>query len=211
MEALQHGSIAFVFVWLALGGLGAPLPEDVALLAAGALIERGAANPVAMVLVVFVAVLGGDAVLFFGARRLGPAALTRRPFARLLPAARRARLEGAYRRHGGLVVFVARNIAGVRAAAFALAGIAGMRPRKFLACDAAAACIGVPVMMWLGYAGAAHVDDVRAGLAVVQRGMLLAVVVAAGYLVWRSRGAAVRIARAERARSIVERAHSIVE
>lgn len=204
MEALQHGSIAFVFVWLALGGLGAPLPEDIALLAAGALIERGAANPAAMVVVVLVAVLGGDAVLFFGARRLGPAALTRRPFCKLLPPSRRARLEGAYRRHGGLVVFVARNLAGVRAAAFALAGIAGMEPRKFLACDAAAACIGVPAMMWLGYAGAEHVDDVRAALAVVQRGLLVAAVAVAGYLFWRTRAVAVRIARVERGHSIVE-------
>ena len=199
MEALQHGSVAFVFAWLVLGGLGAPLPEDVALLAAGALIERGAANPLVMAIVVFVAVLGGDAVLFFGARRLGPAALSRRPFARLLPPERRAKLEGAYRRYGGLVVMVARNVAGLRAAAFALAGIAGMKPRKFLACDAAAACVGVPVMMWLGYAGAEHADDVRAGLAVAQRGLLVAVVIGVGWLV-------VRQARVDRRRSTLDRA-----
>ncbi len=47
MDALQHGSIVLVFLWLAAGGLGAPLPEDVALLAAGALIAHGAANPIA--------------------------------------------------------------------------------------------------------------------------------------------------------------------
>jgi membrane protein DedA with SNARE-associated domain len=197
MDALQHGSIVFVFLWLAVGGLGAPLPEDVALLAAGALIERGAASPIAMFAVVMFAVLGGDAVLFFGARRLGPSALNRRPFCKLLPPARRAKLEAAYRRHGGLVVFIARNVAGVRAAAFALAGIAGMSPRKFLTCDAAAACIGVPFFMWLGYAGAEHADDVRAALAVVQRGILLAGVVAvAGYLVMRSRNARRRLAYA---------------
>jgi len=153
---MEHGSLAFVFVWLALGGLGAPLPEDVALLGTGALIERGATGPIAAFAVVIAGVLCGDAVLFLGARRLGPSALARRPFTRILPAARRAKLERAYDRYGGLVVLVARNVAGLRAAAFALAGISGMPPRRFLAWDAAAACICVPIMMWLGYAGAHH-------------------------------------------------------
>jgi membrane protein DedA with SNARE-associated domain len=158
----------------------------VALLAAGAMIERGAVSPIVMVVAVILAVLGGDATLFFGARRLGPAALARKPFKSLLPPERRARLERAFARHGGWVVFVARHVAGVRAAAFAMAGIAGMQPRKFLAADAAAACIGVPVMMYLGYAGSQHADDVRAALHGVQHGILLVVVAAAaGYWILR--------------------------
>jgi len=184
MGALQHGSLVFVFAWLAVGGLGAPLPEDVALLATGALIEQGAVNPVVAFITVMIAVLGGDAVLFFGARKLGVTALRRKPFSRLLPDARRAKLERAYARHGSLVVFVARNVAGVRAAAFAIAGISGMSPRKFLTCDAAAAMLGVPVMLWLGYKASQHADDLRAGIAMVQHVVLAAVLVAvAAYVV----------------------------
>jgi membrane protein DedA with SNARE-associated domain len=179
MGALQHGSLVFVFAWLAVGGLGAPLPEDVALLAAGALIEQGAADPIVTLVVVMIAVLGGDAVLFFGARKLGATALRRRPFARLLPDERRAKLERAFHQHGALVVFVARNLAGVRAAAFAMAGISGMSPRKFLTCDAAAATVGVPIMLWLGYKASQHADDVRAGIAAFQHVLLLVVAVAA--------------------------------
>lgn len=167
----------FVFAWLVLGGLGAPLPEDVALLAAGAMIERGEASAAPMFVLVMIAVLAGDATLFFGARKLGPAALARRPFSKLLPPARRAKLERAYARYGGLVVFVARHVAGVRAAAFAMAGISGMAPRKFLAFDAAAACIGVPVLMTLGYAGSQHVGEARAVLATAAVAGALAYVV----------------------------------
>jgi membrane protein DedA with SNARE-associated domain len=190
MGALQHGSLVFVFAWLAIGGLGAPLPEDIALLAAGALIEQGAANPVVTLVVVMIAVLGGDAVLFFGARKLGSTALRRRPFARLLPDARRAKLERAFHHHGALVVFVARNLAGVRAAAFAMAGISGMSRRKFLTCDAAAASIGVPIMLWLGYKASQHADDLRAGIAAFQHVLLLVVAAAAAayLIVARRRG-----------------------
>ena len=39
-ELLLHGSILLVFAWLAIGALGAPLPEDAALLAAGVLAFR---------------------------------------------------------------------------------------------------------------------------------------------------------------------------
>jgi len=37
-ELLAHGSLVLVFAWLVLGGLGLPLPEDAALVAAGALV-----------------------------------------------------------------------------------------------------------------------------------------------------------------------------
>ena len=70
----------FVFAWLALGSLGLPLPEDAALLAAGVLVQRGAVHPLVAVAVVMIGVLGGDALLFFGGRRLGPAAYQRKLF-----------------------------------------------------------------------------------------------------------------------------------
>jgi membrane protein DedA with SNARE-associated domain len=178
-ELLAHGSLLLVFAWLAIGGLGLPLPEDAALLAVGVLIERGAVHPVAAVLVVIVGVLGGDAVLFFAARRLGPAAYQRRLVQRALPPARRARIERAYERHGGALVFVARFVAGMRAGTFALAGIHGMQPRRFLLWDAAAACISVPAVMLLGYLGAEHLGAVRAGLAAARLWILVGLAVAA--------------------------------
>jgi membrane protein DedA with SNARE-associated domain len=169
-----------------IGGLGLPLPEDVALLATGVLIEREAIGPVLAVTLVMIAVLGGDAMLFFLARRLGPAAYDRRVIRRVLPPARRARIEQAYTRYGGRLVFLARHVAGLRAAVFAMAGIHGMRPARFLAWDALAACISIPVMIGLGYVGSTHVDLVREGLADAHHYALLALALAGiGYLTWR--------------------------
>ncbi|HEU4726840.1 MAG TPA: DedA family protein [Kofleriaceae bacterium] len=185
-EQWLGGSIVLVFVWLVIGGLGVPLPEDAALLAAGVLIERGAIDPVLALVVVFAGVLGGDASLFFLARRLGPAAYDRKVIRRVLPPERRARIESAYRRRGGRLVFFARHVAGLRAAVFAMAGIHGMRPMRFLAWDAAAACLSIPFVVGLGYFGARHVERMRAGLAAAHHYVLLAVALAVlGFLAWR--------------------------
>jgi membrane protein DedA with SNARE-associated domain len=136
--------------------------------------------------VVMLGVLGGDALLFFLGRRLGPAAYQRKLFQKLLPPARRAKLERAYERYGGRLVFLARWVAGVRAAGFAMAGIAGMQPRRFLAWDAAAACISVPLVMSLGYVGGANLDRMGDAIATAHRYILLAVVVGVlGFIAWR--------------------------
>ena len=185
-ELLEHGSILLVFGWLAVGGLGAPLPEDAALLAAGVLVERGSVNAVVAALVVAVGVLGGDAMLFFSARKLGPAAYRSKLIQRALPPARRAKIQRAYARYGGRLVFIARFVAGIRAGTFALAGIHGMAPRRFLFWDGIAACISIPLVMLLGYFGAAHLDDVRAALGAARLWLLLALVIAIiGAIAWR--------------------------
>lgn len=185
-DALMHGSMALVFAWLLIGGLGLPLPEDAALLAAGVLIERGAANAAFAIGVVLFGVLLGDSILFFAARRLGPRAYERKLIQRVLPPERRAKIESAYERYGGRLVFFARHVAGLRAAVFAMAGIHGMRPRRFLAWDTAAACISIPLVVGLGYFGSKHVDRMRAGIAAAHHYVLLIVAIGVlGFITWR--------------------------
>ncbi|MCX5745317.1 MAG: DedA family protein [Proteobacteria bacterium] len=174
---LLHGSMVLVFAWLVVGGLGVPLPEDAALLATGVLIHQGA-SPVVSLGVAFVAVLTGDTILFQLARRYGAAAYERPLFRRLLPPARRLRIEEAYRKYGGWFVFFARHVVGIRAATFALAAIHGMRLRRFLLWDGAAAVLSVPLVVGVGYLGALHVERVRAGVASVQHVVVLAVILA---------------------------------
>lgn len=178
---LLHGSVGLVFVWLIVGSLGVPLPEDVALLGTGVLIHQGA-HPVIAPVVAFAGVLGGDALLFFLARRLGPAALERKMFQKILPPERRAKIERAYDRYGGRLVFFARHVGGLRAATFAMAGIHGMKPWRFLAWDAAGAIISVPLMIGLGYFGSLHVERMRKGIAHTEHYVMLAVAI--GLLVW---------------------------
>lgn len=195
MDALwSGGSLGLVVAWLVIGGLGLPLPEDAALLAAGALPLHGGMPLPAIVAIVMVAVLGGDLALFLLARRLGPAAFQRRTFRRLLPPERRAKVEAAFARHGGKVVFFARHIVGIRAATFALAGIHGMSLRRFLWWDTVAACLSVPLVVGVGYLGAHHLPHLRDGVTAARHVLLGAVLaIAAGYV-------ALRVVRARRAK-----------
>ncbi|HEX5059635.1 MAG TPA: VTT domain-containing protein [Kofleriaceae bacterium] len=186
MSALLQSSILAVFLWLALGGLGLPLPEDAALLATGALIERGLVHWYIALPVVVVGVLGGDAALFFLARRLGPKAYEHRMIKRALPPERREKIESAYRRYGGRLVFLARHVAGLRGAVFAMAGIARMQPWRFLLCDAAAACISIPFVLSVGFFGSRHIARMRAGVAHVHHYVLLVVALGVlGYVTYR--------------------------
>lgn len=185
IEFLLHGSIWLMFAWLVVGGLGLPVPEDLALLAAGVLVYRGSVSLAAALAITLGGVLAGDVLLFVLARRLGAAAYERPLFRRLLPAKRRLRFEAAYQRHGGKLVFFARHLVGVRAATFALAGIHGMPLRRFLLWDGLAACLSVPVIVGLGYLGALHIDRVRSDIATVQHYIAAAVLLMAlGGLSW---------------------------
>jgi membrane protein DedA with SNARE-associated domain len=165
---LSTSSLALVVAWLLIGSIGAPLPEDPALLATGALLFHGVVAPEVAIPIVFASVLAGDTILFSIARRLGPSALSRPMFRRLIPPHRRERIERAFRRHGGKLVFFARHVAGLRSATFALAGINRMPLRRFLFWDALAACISLPVVVGLGYVFALHLDRVRRGIATAE-------------------------------------------
>jgi membrane protein DedA with SNARE-associated domain len=176
-DLLLHGSMVLVFAWLVIGGLGLPLPEDVALLATGALIHYGSVAPAVALAVVYVGAITGDAMLFFLARRLGPAAYNRPVVRRLLPPARRLRIEDAYRKYGGRLIFFARHVAGLRAAAFTMAGIHGMQPRRFLFWDALAASISVPLVVGVGYLAAFHLDKVSAGVATARHYVVLVLII----------------------------------
>lgn len=179
---LTHGSLALFFVALFATGFGVPLPEDVVLLSAGALAHRGIVPLVPTILVCMAGILAGDLVLFSTARRLGPRALERPLFRRILPPARRERLSRFVETRGGAAVFVARHVAGFRAPVFALAGMHGMPLARFLLWDALGLCISAPAVLALGWWSSAHVDLARRGLARAEHWVLI--VLAIGVLAY---------------------------
>jgi len=191
---LVHGSLALLFALLVAGGLGVPFPEDLVLLTAGVLVHRGVVPlPYALALCMF-GVLLGDFLLFNTARRLGPAALDRPMFGRLLPPQRRRRIADVLKRHGSLIIFVARHLAGLRAPVFAMAGMHGMSPLRFIVVDALALCISAPLVVGLGYLFSQNIELARRGMASVEHFIVIAaVLILLGYLLvitwrrWRNR------------------------
>jgi len=149
LEALRGGD-AYLGWFLALfsSGIGAPLSQDTLLLASAALMRVGALEPVPLMIVAWLAVVGADLLTFWTGRYFG-ARWIRRPWAarfvppRLLPA-----LEEGMRRWGPSLAFVTRFLPGQRTALFFIAGTLRMSYRTMLVFDGLAALVQVPLVFY---------------------------------------------------------------
>src|SRR5215475_14752566 len=113
-----------IFLVLFLAGLGVPIPEEVPVLASGVLAHEGVVRWWLMLPVCVVGVLSGDVVLYWVGRHWGERVLAWRIVRFVLSPEREEALKAAYLRHGVKVIFTARHVMGLRAAAFLTAGIA---------------------------------------------------------------------------------------
>lgn len=171
-------SCAAILALLALGGVGLPVPEDLVVLTSGALVHQGRLDARAAAVACGLGVLAGDALLFQIGRRLGSRAMELAPLARLLGPRRRRALEAHYARHPALTVMAGRFAAGLRLPFYALAGASGVPWRVFLAADAAAALVSVPLMLGLGWAFASALDEVHRRLKLAGAALVASVLLA---------------------------------
>jgi len=139
------------FAILVLCGLGVPVPEDVVLLVAGALAAVEGRSWQEVSVLMYVAVIGGDSLMFLMGQRLGGRLLGSASGQRLFPAAKRARVELFYAKHGAKGLFIARFLPGLRSLIFFSAGSLRVPYLTFLWWDGLAALISVPVFVWLGH------------------------------------------------------------
>jgi len=144
-----------VFIALLLCGAGAPLPEDITLVAGGVITGLGYGNVHVMFAVAMVGVLIGDAGMFLLGHYYGARILKWRPVAWLLTPARYARVQEKFERYGNRLMFFARFLPGMRTAVYITAGTTHrVSFLRFLLLDGAAALISVPFWVYLGYFGA---------------------------------------------------------
>ena len=172
---LEHGSYGLMFAWIIAAGLGLPLPEDIAMISGAILAQRGVTDLATTVAVLSSAVLLGDTILYFIARRLGPAIYERKFIARVMPPERRLKVEEMIRNYGSFVVFGARHIAGVRGAIFAMCAIHGISYPRFIIADALALAISMPVFMAIGWLFSDSVDQVLSNAASFRTYVMIAV------------------------------------
>ncbi len=179
-----------LFLVLFAAGLGLPIPEEVAVLAGGALSHARIAHWWIALPVCIAGVLAGDVVLYTVGHHWGERILKWRIVRWVLSREREEALTAAYRRHGAKVVFTARHVMGVRAAAFLTAGIVRIPFWKFLGVDTLAACVSVPLGFFLGYLATDQLERVLRDVHRVERwlavALLLAVGASFGYALWRS-------------------------
>jgi membrane protein DedA with SNARE-associated domain len=178
-----------IFLVLFAAGLGVPIPEEVPVMAAGVLAHENVIRWWIALPVCLFGVLTGDIVLYWVGYHWGERILDWPMVRRVLSREREERLKAGYRRHGVKIVFTARHLIGLRAAAFLTAGIAHVPFWKFLVVDAVAALIGVPVGFGIAFLFTDQLQRVMADVQRFERWLVLYALVALaawlGYLAWR--------------------------
>jgi len=155
-------------------GLGAPIPEEAPIFAAGILASQEVIRWWLALIVCFVGVLSGDVALYWIGHHWGEHIMDWRITRFVLTPEREQVVVEAYHRHGMKIVFTARFVAGFRAAAYLTAGIVRIPFWKFLAVDGIAALIGVPLGFGVAYLFTDQLPQIMRGVHDVQRILILA-------------------------------------
>lgn len=185
---VEHFTYAGIFAVLLLASLGVPIPEEMPIIAGAVLTHEGLVRWWLALPVCLAGVLSGDVVLYWVGRHWGERVLQWRVVRSVLNRQREEQLKAAYRLHAVKTTVAARHVMGLRAAAFLTAGIARVPFAKFLAADAAAALVGVPLTFALAYAFTDRLERLMADVHRVERWLaVLALVAAAVTLVVAAR------------------------
>ena len=139
------------FFILLLCGLGLPVPEDIVLVAAGALAETDGRNWMETSAIMYAGVMLGDSTIFFAGRYFGGKLRTSLWFRRSFSEKKQAKVEALFDRYHSWVLFVGRFLPGLRAPIFFTAGSTRVKYWKFFFFDGLAALISVPFFVWLGH------------------------------------------------------------
>jgi membrane protein DedA with SNARE-associated domain len=139
------------FLVLVLCGLGVPVPEDIVLIAAGALAETDGRGWIEASAVMYAGVMIGDSTIFAAGRYLGARWRASPWFQRYFSQKKQDRVEALFDRYHSWVLFVGRFLPGLRAPIFFTAGSTRVKFWKFFLFDGLAALVSVPFFVWLGH------------------------------------------------------------
>jgi membrane protein DedA with SNARE-associated domain len=154
---LNHYGYLAVAGLIALEDFGVPVPGETVLIAAAVYAGAGQLNIIVLALIAVAAAVIGDNIGYaigrFGGRRL----VERFGRYLLITPQRLDTAERFFGRHGGKVVTIARFVEGLRQANGIIAGITGMRWRRFLAFNVVGAVLWVGIWASLGSLAGAHI------------------------------------------------------
>jgi membrane protein DedA with SNARE-associated domain len=173
---IEQGSYGLMFAALVAAGMGVPLPEDIVFISGAILAQRGVTDLRLTCVVLGIGVFVGDTVLYTIARRIGPAIYERKFIKRVMPPERRAWFEEKIHKHGSLVVFCARHVAGLRGAIFAISAIHGISYPRFIIADMLALGVSMPLFMLLGWYFSTSIDTALTHAATAEHWVMIGIV-----------------------------------
>lgn len=166
-----------MFGLLLLCGVGLPLPEDIPLIAAGILVEKGEMHLAIAAIFAWFGIIGGDCILYTLGYKFG-ADVSKIPFIGAHINVRRMKqVEKWFDHYGVLVVAVGRLFAGVRGAMVVVAGATKFRLWKFLLADGLAAVVSGGLFLFLGYKFAENLTRLHELIHKIKGGMLIGLLV----------------------------------
>ena len=149
---ISHWGYLAIFLFVLLGNLGLPVPEESILLLAGYLTWQGDLRLPLVLAVGILSAIAGDNLGYWIGRRYGQEAIERFGQRVLLTHERIEATRRFVTRYGAFGVFAGRFIPGLRFMAGPLAGSAGLRPPVFMIANALGAAVYAPAMVAAGYA-----------------------------------------------------------
>lgn len=149
---IGHWGYLVIFLFVILGNIGLPVPEESILVLAGYLTWQGQLRLPLVLGVGILSAVAGDNLGYWIGRRYGQEAIRRYGEHLFLNPARIEATRRFVARYGAFGVFAARFIAGLRFMAGPLAGSTGLRPLRFVTANALGAMLYVPAAVGAGYA-----------------------------------------------------------
>ena len=150
---IEHWSYLGIIVVLVLTGCGLPIPEEVAIIAAGILsADPDGLNPYLAFGSCMIGALLGDCVMYYIGRRFGRSVLKEHPrWAGFMTPERERRIERMIQQHGFKVFLVARFLVGLRSPVYVTAGILHVPFARYLAMDLVCATLVIGLFFGLSY------------------------------------------------------------
>ena len=203
-DVLTRGPYLGPWLLLILCGLGAPLPEEAALIPAGVMLANpeNHLNFLHMTLVCTSAILLGDSLPFVLGKAYGLSILKLRWVSKILHPERFAAFERRFAEHGNWAIFTCRFLPGLRIPGYFIAGTLKMSFWRFLLLDCIGVVISVPTSIFAAKWVTERLDEAQAKRTVHEFMIWTAVVVVAGVATWlwirsvRRRRAAAKAAEA---------------
>ncbi|HTU02992.1 MAG TPA: DedA family protein [Candidatus Sulfotelmatobacter sp.] len=183
----QYGYIG-ILVFVFLGNLGMPVPEEAVVLFAGYLTWRETLRLPLVLVVAVASAVAGDSVGYWVGRAKGRGILIR--YGRYLAITPRLvrKADSFFQAHGDKTVFSARFIPGIRFLAGPLAGASKMPFPRFFFFNLSGAVVWVSLMIALGHSFGAHLHLLLRRVRRVEE-LLAALAIAAVLIIWlRQRG-----------------------
>ena len=168
------GPVGYLFFYalVAACGCGFPFNSDITLITAAVLCANGIFQLWILMPLAFAAILTGDTICFFVARKWGLNLIRVRPFRWILSEKSVSKASKSLNQHGLKFLFIVRFLPLIRTALFFTAGTLQVPVKSFYLMNGVATLIYVPLIMISSYYASANIDVVLHTLKQFQFGLL---------------------------------------